>query len=268
MNAPVASRSTAGALVRQWRHRRRLSQLELANKAGISARHLSFIETGRSVPSRDVLLQLADCLELSLRERNRLLLASGYAPAYLETPLDAPSITAVRAAVRQVVSGHDPYPAVVVDRHWNIVDANVALTTLLGMAAPWLVTPPDANVLRASLHPEGLAPHILNFAEWRSHVLARLHRQVLLSGDSVLAALEEELQGYPCDPGQPEPQPGASARIFVPLRLKSEFGELAFFSTVATFGTPLDITVAELCIESFYPADEATATALRSITAR
>lgn len=250
-----------GPLLREWRKRRRLSQLELSLKAEISTRHLSFLETGRSAPSREMVLQLADRLELPLRDRNRMLLAAGYAPAYSETPLDAPVMGSVRAAVGQILDGHEPYPAVVVDRYWNIVDLNPALGSLTSRVAPALLAAP-ANVLRASLHPDGLAPQIVNLGEWRGHLLSRLHRQVSFSGDSRLAELEEELRGYPCAQAEPEvPGPGA---LMVPLRLRTERGELTFFSTVATFGTPLDITVSELCIESFFPADEFTSRALRS----
>lgn len=254
--------SAVGSLLREWRQRRRLSQLELSLKAEISTRHLSFLETGRSAPSRVMVLQLADRLDLSLRERNRLLLAAGYAPAYPETPLDAPIMGSVRAAVRQVLNGHEPYPAVVVDRYWNIVDLNAALGLLTSRVSPALLAPP-ANVLRASLHPCGLAPHIVNLGEWRGHLLSRLRRQVAFSGDGRLAELEEELRGYPCDQVEPDVEVPGPGELVVPLRIRAEQGELAFFSTVATFGTPLDITVSELCIESFFPADEFTSRALR-----
>jgi transcriptional regulator with XRE-family HTH domain len=248
-----------GELLRDWRHRRRLSQLELSIKADISTRHLSFLETGRSAPSRDMVLQLADQLDLSLRERNRLLLAAGYAPAYPETALDSPPMAAIRAAVRQVLSGHDPYPAVVVDRGWNIVDANASLGVLTDLVSPWMLAPP-VNVLRVSLHPDGLAPHIVNLGEWRAHLLHRLRRQVEFSGDPDLTALEDELRGYPCD--QPEPHLPGQGNIVVPLRVRHAQGELSLFTTVATFGTPMDVTVAELSIELFYPADERTAEVL------
>ncbi|MDI6104254.1 helix-turn-helix transcriptional regulator [Actinoplanes sp. NEAU-A12] len=260
--------ATVGALLREWRRRRRLSQLELSLKADVSARHLSFVETGRSTPSRDMVLQLADRLDLPLRERNRMLLAAGYAPAYPETPLQAPVMRAVRDAVRQVLTGHEPYPAVVVDRYWNIVDANAALGLMTSRVSPALLTPPHANVLRASLHPDGLAPHIVNLGEWRAHLLHRLHRQVSFSGDPRLAELAEELHGYPCDQPEPDLDAPGPGRIMVPLRVRTDLGEVTFFSTVATFGTPLDITVEELCIESFYPGDAFTADALRNPVGR
>ncbi|HVQ90562.1 MAG TPA: helix-turn-helix transcriptional regulator [Mycobacteriales bacterium] len=250
-----------GELLRQWRERRRLSQLELSLTAAVSTRHLSFVETGRSAPSRELVLQLAEHLDVPLRERNRLLLAAGYAPVFGETPLDAPRMSAVRAAVGQVLAGHEPYPAAVVDRGWNLVDANRSLALLTDLVDPRLLAPP-ANVLRASLHPDGLAPHIANLAEWRAHLLARLRRQVDLTADPGLEALLAELRGYP---GGPElPALPAAGEIVIPLRLRAGGGELAFLSTIAAFGTPLDVTVAELSIESFYPADPATAAALRA----
>lgn len=243
-------------MLRDWRRRRRLSQLELSIRADISTRHLSFVETGRSAPSREMVLQLADRLDLALRDRNRLLLAAGYAPVYPENPLDAPPMTAVRAAIRQVLAGHEPYPAVVVDRAWNLVDANGSLSLLTDLMASRLLAPP-ANVLRASLHPDGLAPHIVNLGEWRAHLLHRLSRQVEFSGDPQLAELEEELRGYPG--GEPPAPAAAVDSIVVPLRVRRGGTVLNFFTTVATFGTPLDVTISELSIESFYPADEATA---------
>jgi len=258
-----------GELLRQWRERRRLSQLELALDAEISSRHLSFVETGRSAPSRDMILLLADQLEVPLRERNHLLVAGGYAPVYAETDLEAPGMAAVRAAVRQVLAGHEPYPAVVVDGHWNLVEANAGVGLFTGDVPPELLAPP-ANVLRASLHPAGMARRIVNLGEWRAHLLGRLRRQVGVTADPVLAELYDELRAYPC-PGlepagrQPEPEieiPGPGD-IVVPLRIRHGEQELAFFSTVATFGTPLDITVAELALELFFPADEVTADVLR-----
>jgi len=252
-----------GELLRQWRERRRISQLELSIQAEVSTRHLSFVETGRSVPSRNMVLQLAEQLDVPLRERNRLLLAAGYAPAYSESSLDAPQMAAVRAAVRQVLTGHEPYPAVVVDRRWHLLDANSSLTLFTDAVAPHLLKPP-VNVLRASLHPEGMAPHIVNLGEWRAHLLGRLQRQVETTGDADLAALAAELHGYPCHQPEPEVELSGPGEIVVPLRFRHGDDVLTFFSTVATFGTPLDVTLAELAIESFYPADEHTAAALRA----
>lgn len=256
-----------GQLLRGWRERRRLSQLELAIQAEISTRHLSFVETGRAMPSRDMVLRLAEQLEVPLRERNHLLLAAGYAPIYPRTPLDSPVLAPVRAAVRQVLSAHQPYPAVAVDRCWHLVETNASIGVFTdGVAAP-LLTPP-VNALRLSLHPAGMAPRIVNLGEWRAHLLGRLRRQVALTGDPELAELYDELRGYPC--GQPEPEielPGPGD-VVVPLRIRDGDRELAFFSTVFAFGTPLDVTVAELTIESFFPLDEATADAMTSASRR
>jgi transcriptional regulator with XRE-family HTH domain len=249
--------------LRQWRERRRLSQLELALDAEISARHLSFVETGRSSPSREMVLRLADQLEVPLRERNHLLVAAGFAPIYAETDLAAPAMTAVRAAVRQVLAGHEPYPAVVVDGHWNLIDANAGLSMFTANIPSALMTPP-INVLRASLHPEGMAPSIINLGEWRAHILGRLRRQAATTADPILAELYEELRAYPCDQPEPEIELPGPGDIVIPLRVRHGEQELAFFSTVATFGTPLDITVAELALELFFPADERTAVTLRS----
>jgi transcriptional regulator with XRE-family HTH domain len=255
---------TIGALLRQWRERRRLSQLDLALEAEISTRHLSFVETGRSQPSREMVLHLAAQLDVPLRERNGLLLAAGYAPVYAQTALDAsdaPQMAAVRTALRQVLVGHEPAPAVVVDRHWTLIEANAGAALLTAGVAPDLLVPP-ANALRVSLHPEGMAPRIVNLGEWRAHLLGRLRRQVAHTADPVLAALYDELRAYPCDQPEPAVEVPGSGDIVVPLRLRHGERELSFFSTVATFGTPLDITVAELVIESFFPADARTASFL------
>jgi transcriptional regulator with XRE-family HTH domain len=248
---------TVGELLRQWRERRRLSQLELSIEAEVSTRHISFVETGRSQPSRELILHLSEHLDVPLRERNRLLLAAGFAPVYAETALDAPRMAAARNAVRQILKGHEPYPAVVLDRAWNLVAGNDSARLLTDLVAPDLLAPP-ANVLRASLHPRGLAPHIANLPEWRAHLLARLRRQVDLTDDPDLRALAKELEEYPSDGPETTSEPDA---IVVPLKFTNG---LSFFGTIATFGTPLDVTLAELSIESFYPADEFTAEALKS----
>jgi transcriptional regulator with XRE-family HTH domain len=252
-----------GELLRQWRERRRLSQLELAVQAEISTRHLSFVETGRSAPSRHMLLHLAEELDLSLRERNHLLLAAGYAPVYSEAALDSPAMSAVRTAVRQVLTAHEPYPAVVVDRGWNLVDANASTTLFTDGAAAALLTPP-VNVLRVSLHPDGLASRIVNLGQWRAHLLGRLRRQVAVTADAELADLLAELRAYPCDQPEPEVELPGAGDVVLPLRISHDGGELSFFSTVATFGTPADITVAELVIEAFFPADARTGAALHA----
>ncbi len=259
----VQAAQPVGTLLREWRERRRLSQLDLSLQAEISSRHISFVETGRSQPSRELILRLGERLDLPFRERNRLLLAGGFAPVYAETALDDPPLRAVRDALRRMLFGHDPYPAVVVDRHWNLVEANASLTVLTAEIDPALLAPP-VNVYRASLHPAGMARQIVNLGEWRGHLLARLRRQVESSGDVMLARLLEEVRGYPCDQPVPDVEIPGPGQFVVPLRLRSPDGELAFFSTVATFGTPLDVTVSELVIEAFYPADKRTATVLAS----
>jgi len=270
----VASRTAGGAatrggqpvgyLLREWRTRRRLSQLDLALQAEISTRHLSFVETGRARPTSEMILRLAEHLDLPLRERNRLLLAGGYAPVYPEHELGSPELDAVRAALRQVITGHEPYPAVVVDRGWNLVDANTSVALFTSGAADELLAPP-INVLRLSLHPNGMAERIVNLGEWRAHLLGRLRRQADVSGDGDIAELYQELRGYPCHQPEPEVELPGPGDVFVPLHYRHGDQELSFFSTTAVFGTPLDITVAELAIESFFPANAATGAALRAL---
>jgi transcriptional regulator with XRE-family HTH domain len=259
-------RQTAlGELLRTWRGRRRLSQLELAGEAEISTRHLSFLETGRAQPSRDMVLRLAERLEVPLRERNLLLVAAGYAPVFPERRLDDPALLAARKAVDLVLKGHEPYPAVAVDRRWTLVAMNAAVPPLMAGADAALLRPP-VNVLRLSLHPAGLAPRIVNLGEWRAHVLARLRRQVELTADPLSSDLLAELKGYPAGNGAAPRRPAAAddlAGVVVPLRLATDDGILSFFSTITVFGTPVDITLAELALEAFFPADGATAEALR-----
>ena len=256
-----ATRSPVGTQLRAWRERRRLSQLELAIEADVSTRHLSFVETGRSRPSRDMVLHLAERLDVPLRERNRLLLAAGYAPAYREGGLDSAALAPVAAAVRQVLAGHDPYPAVVHNVYGDLLDANASTGLFLSTVAPHLLEPP-VNTLRVSLHPEGMAPHIVNLPQWRRHLLDRLRRHVAGTADPALAALYEEVSAYPGGESAEEPDPGME--VAVPLRYRHEGRELSFVSIVATFGAPLDVTVSELAIEAFYPADEETARVLRA----
>jgi transcriptional regulator with XRE-family HTH domain len=247
----------AGTLLREWRQRRHLSQLDLAIEADVSSRHLSFIETGRAKPTRDMILRLAEHLDVPLRERNKLLLAAGLAPAFPERTLASPDLGAVRAALARVLAGHEPYPAVVINRHWELVDANAAVALLTDGAAAHLLEPP-VNVLRLSLHPDGMAPRITNLPQWRAHLLGRLHRQAQVTGDPVLTDLHAELAAYPGGVSA-----GDVADVIVPLRYLSSSGaELSFISITAVVGTPMDITVEELAIESFYPADAATAAAL------
>jgi transcriptional regulator with XRE-family HTH domain len=260
MSVATPVRGGVGGLLRDWRQRRRLSQLDLAVEAEVSTRHLSFVETGRSKPSRELVLHLAEHLEVPLRDRNGLLMAAGYAPVYRETSLDGDAMAPVREALDTILAGHEPYPAVIVDRHWNLVSANAALPLLLDGVAPELLEPP-ANALRVSLHPDGMAPRIANLDEWSAHLLGRLQRQEAASADPVLAELRVELLRYPGVVGEYAEDP--ASMLFVPLRLRAGDDELSFFSTIATFGTALDITLAELSIESFFPADRHTAEVLR-----
>jgi len=244
-----------------------LSQLELALDANTSARHVSFVETGRSVPSRQMLLRLAAQLEVPLRERNVLLLAAGYAPAFRERSLDDPALAGARDAVALVLAGHEPYPALAIDRHWTLLASNRAVMPLLTGVSPALLSPP-INVLRLSLHPDGLASRIANLPEWRGHLLARLGRQVTLTADPVLVELVEELRRYPAPAGHEGEAAEAEdpyAGIVVPLRLRSAAGTLSFVSTTTVFGTPVDITLSELALETFFPADAPTAAVLRAL---
>ncbi|AIP37603.1 helix-turn-helix family protein [Paraburkholderia xenovorans LB400] len=260
---PAASR-TVGDLLREWRQRRRMSQLLLAAEADISTRHLSFVESGRAVPSREMVMHLAERLDVPLRARNALLVAAGYAPLFRERQLSDPQLAAAREAVELVLKGHEPYPALAIDRHWTIIAANGALAPLLDGASPELLKPP-VNALRLSLHPEGIAASIVNWHAWREHILARLQRQIDVSGDDTLSALHEELAAYPAPPGADaaEHDTATAAQIAVPLRLRTPIGVLSFLSTTTVFGTPVDVTLSELAIEAFFPADQQTTAALR-----
>lgn len=251
-----------GDLLRGWRQRRRLSQLALASEAAVSARHLSFVETGRSKPSRELVLHLAEHLDVPLRERNALLLAAGYAPTFRQTALDDDEMAPVRDALDTILAGHQPFPAIVVNRGWDLVTANASALAVLteGVADPLLA--PPVNALRVSLHPEGLARRIVNFTEWAAHLVDRLRREADAYADPQLVALHDELCSYPGVAGSEVPDDTAG-RLFVPLVLATDGGELTFFSTVATFGTARDITVEELAIESFFPADPVTAASLQ-----
>jgi transcriptional regulator with XRE-family HTH domain len=253
-----------GDLLRQWRQRRHLSQLDFASAADISTRHLSFLETGRAQPSRDMLLHLAARLEIPLRERNVLLVAAGYAPVFPQRPLDDPALRAQREAMDLILKGHEPYPALAVDRHWTLVAANSAVTRLLAGIDPSLLRPP-VNVLRLSLHPSGLAPRIANLPEWRAHLLARLRHQIEVTADRVLVDLHRELSAYPSPPARPPKPIPDHGSVVVPFQLTTDAGLLSFFSTTTVFGTPVDVTLSELALESFYPADPATAEALRRL---
>jgi transcriptional regulator with XRE-family HTH domain len=261
----AVNETRVGMLLRDWRQRRRLSQLDLALEAGVSTRHLSFVETGRAKPSADMVLHLAEQLEVPLRDRNQLLLAAGYAPQYDARSLDDPDLAPVRDALGHVLTGHEPYPAFAVDRRWNMVASNSRLDPLLEGAAPELLHPP-VNCMRLSLHPEGVAPRILNLGEWRAHLLHRLDREIGLTGDEQLRALRDEVAAYPAP--SYDGHLGGAGDVMVRLRLAtSDGGELSFFSTVTTFGTAVDITVSELSIEAFFPADAATAEVLTGAVA-
>ncbi len=251
-----------GVLLREWRARRRMSQLDLAVEAEISSRHLSFIETGRARPSREMILRLGELLAVPLRARNRMLTAGGFAPVFPDRELAAPELQAARNAIDLVLKGHEPFPALAVDRRWMLVAANRMVAPLFAGAAPALLAPP-INVLRLSLHPKGLAPKILNLAQWREQILARLRDQIAASADPVLADLHRELSAYPA------PRAGKVADDFggvaVPLRLATDRGVLSFISTTTVFGTPVDVILSELAIEAFFPADPETAEILRAI---
>ena len=253
--------SEVGSLLRDWRERRRLSQLELSNLAEVSTRHLSFVETGRSRPTAEMIERLAGHLDVPLRERNRLLLAGGYAPAHPEHGLDEPDLAAVRDALRIVLAAHEPHPALLLNRWWELVDANAAVTPLLEGIDPALLEPP-VNVLRLSLHPGGLAPRIRNLSQWRGHLLEELHQRIERTADPRLVELAAELAAYPGG----TPEPASPTDVVLPLRLASPAGDLSFFSIAAHVGTATDVTVEELTVEAFYPADAATAAVLRGIS--
>lgn len=252
-----------GDLIREWRTRRRMSQLDLAGEAEISQRHLSFVESGRAAPSREMVMRLAEGLDMPLRQRNRLLLAAGFAPHYSERPLADPTLAPAMETVAMVLKGHEPCPALAIDRHWNMVAANAAVPPLLaGVSDPSLLTPP-VNVLRLSLHPKGLAPQIVNLAEWRAHLLERLRRQNEAFGDPALEALEAELRAYPGGVSQTRIVHNEGTAIAHMMRLRVGDTVLSFISTTTVFGTPLDVTLSELAIELFFPVDETTRRALQ-----
>lgn len=251
-----------GELLRGWRERRRLSQLELANRVEVSTRHVSFVETGRSKPSREMVLRLAEHLDVPLRDRNQLLLAGGYAPIYSEASLHSPSMLAIRTTLRRLLKAHEPYPALVVDRWWNIVEANAGIQIFTTDVDEQLLKAP-INALRLTLHPDGLARRLGNLAEVRAAALSSLQRQVASTADPELQDLYDELREYAA--GDKPVHPGPT-EVVVPMNLRHEGNELSLLTTIATFGTPLDVTVSELMIESFYPADEPTAEFLRGLS--
>src|SRR5437762_1566875 len=253
-----------GALIREWRQRRRLSQLDLACEADISTRHLSYVEHGRASPSREMLMHLAEHLDVPLRERNTLLAAGGYAPIYRERPLEDPALAAARDAVQLVLRGHEPYPALVVDRHWTMLAHNRTVPLLLASVDPAVLRPP-VNVMRLTLDPRGLAPRIVNLAQWREHLFQRLKHQIAASADPVLAALLEELQALPFDASRSHGAAIDPSGVAVPLQFETQHGVLSFIGTTTVFGTPVDITLSELALETFFPADSRTAEVLRRL---
>jgi transcriptional regulator with XRE-family HTH domain len=259
-----------GEMLRHWRRRRELSQLDLACAADISARHLSFVETGRSAPSREMILHLAERLDVPLRDRNALLLAAGYAPAFRESRLNDPELHNAAHAIRAILSGHEPYPALAYDKHRTLIEGNRATMMLLDGIAEELLRPP-VNILRALLHPHGLAPRVLNLADMRAYTFRRLELEIALSGDAFLQGLLRELKEYaqpdatePTDPVVTNRQASYTGLV-VRLQLAVKGFTLSFFSASTILGTPLDITLAELAIESFFPADDSTADAMRQL---
>lgn len=257
-----------GPILREWRTRRRMSQLDLALDAGISQRHLSFVESGRSSPSRDMVLRLAEQLSVPLRQRNRLLLAAGFAPSFGERALDDPSLKPAMGAVDMVLKGHEPNPAIAVDRHWNMVAANRAIAPFLQGVTDTALLQPPVNVLRLSLHPKGLAPRIVNLVEWHAHVIERLRHLNDSVADPVLSELERELSTYPGAARRHGHHNAEADAIAVPLRLDVGGTQLSFITTITVFGTPLDVTLSELAIETFFPTDEATAAWLQEAAAK
>ena len=264
---PPTAADSFGAHLRHWRQHRRLSQLDLAHEAQVSTRHLSYVETGRAEPSREMVLRLAERLDVPLRERNTLLVAAGYAPMYRQRSLDDPALAPARQAVELVLKGHEPFPALAVDRHWNLVAHNALVPLLMDGASPALLAPP-VNVLRLSLHPEGVAPRIANLAQWRAHLLERLQQQIAATGDATLAALHDELAAYPAPQVSHDTPANNSelAGVAVPFQYVTPHGVLSFISTTTIFGTPVDVTLQELAVESFFPADAQTASALTALS--
>jgi len=253
-----------GAHLREWRQRRHLSQLDLASDADISARHLSFVETGRSAPSREMVLKLAERLDVPLRERNVLLVAAGYAPAFPQRALDDPALRSAREAIDLVLRAHEPNPALAYDRHWNLVAANRMLAPILEGVPAKLLSPPF-NILRLAFHPEGLAPRTVNLGEWAAHLLERLHRQCEATADPELIRLYADLRSYPL-PARPAPV--SADNVAIPFKLRHNDEVLSFISTTMVFGTPVDVTLSELALETFFPADELTARRLKEMQPR
>ena len=268
---PLGAQPEVGAALRQWRERRRLTQLELALDAGVSARHLSFVETGRSQPGRETLLRVLEQLKVPFRERNRLLLAAGHAPAYPERSLDDPDLAPVRDALDVILSGHEPYPAVAVDRVWNMVAANSAMLALAdGIDIDPALLEPPINVMRVGLHPRGLGPLFVNLGDWHAHWLRRLERQLAATGDEQLTSLIDEVAAFPVpEPVRDAASEPAAGEMLGPVRVRTpDGGELAFFGMFASFDTPFEVTTSELAVELLFPADRATAERLRGRAGR
>lgn len=255
--------SHVGTLLRDWRHRRRRSQLDLALDVGVSTRHLSYVETGRSRPSPELVLALAEHLEVPLRERNTMLLSAGYAPRFSQTSLDDPALHRARTALRRMLDAHDPYPGVVIDRQWNVLDANRSAAALTAGVAPEVLGPP-LNVFRLCLHPEGLARHTVNLDAWAAYLVRTLRRTLERTGDAGLAELWDEVQAYPAVRNvEGRASIVDEPDLLVPVVLDTPRGRLSMFTTLTTFGTPVDVTLAELSVELFYPADDDTERILR-----
>jgi transcriptional regulator with XRE-family HTH domain len=263
-----ATRAGVGELMKEWRSRRRRSQLDLSLEVGVSTRHLSFVETGRARPSPELVLAVAEHLEVPLRDRNTMLLAAGYAPRFHQRPIDDPALAEVRSAIQTLLGAHDPYPGVAIDRQWNVVLANTAASALLA-GVPAAVLDPRPNVFRICLHPDGLAARTINFADWSAYLLRQIRRTIALTGDAALVELEAELRSYPNLTDLPPTVEGdeRDMELLVPLRLRTGATdgdiELSLFTTLTTFGTPRDITLEEVSVELFFPADAATEAALR-----
>jgi transcriptional regulator with XRE-family HTH domain len=260
---PAQAPAHVGEHLREWRQRRHLSQLDLAGDAEISARHLSFVETGRAAPSRDMVLKLAERLDVPLRERNVLLVAAGFAPAFPQRSLDDPALKSARTAIDLVLRAHEPNPALAVDRHWNLVSANRMVMPLLEGIPQRLLGQPF-NVLRLSFHPEALAARTVNLAEWCGHLLERLHRQCEITADPELIKLYHDLKAFPI-PARSGPL--SSDNVAIPFKMRLGGDVLSFFSTTMIFGTPVDITLSELALETFFPADDLTAERMRNMAA-
>jgi len=268
MNLAQTTSSPIGALLRDWRMKRRMSQLDLSAEADVSQRHLSFIESGRAAPSREMVLRLAERLTVPLRQQNQLLMAAGFAPQYPERETSDPALAPAMAAVRQVLKSHEPNPAFAIDGHWNLIEANAVLPPFLALVEDAALTKPPINVMRLVLHPKGLAPHVVNLREYRDHLLLRLRRQNDAAADPKITELEKEFAAYQAGPRTSIPLHPDAAMIAHPFRIRMPGAILTFISTLSVFGTALDVTLSEIAIESFFPADEETSQFLREMMAK